>query len=105
MKNLADYMRSRGEEVNELVRGAEPSFTVVMLLLARRPHRNEHGVLHDALLGNVLFSRRLSCTGVSLYSTVLFRSGSFQPRHTCLISTRKIGDDTPHSSNPDRTNN
>jgi hypothetical protein len=88
--------------VNELVRGAELSFTVVMLLLARRPHRNEHGVLH---MPNVLFSRRLSCTGVSLYSTVLFRSGSFQPRHTCLISTRKIGDDTPHSSNPDRTNN
>jgi hypothetical protein len=53
MKNLVDYMRSRRGEVNELVRGAEPCFTVVMLVLAIRPHHNEHGVLHEALLAHV----------------------------------------------------
>ena len=53
MKNWVDYTCSRGREANELVRGAEPCFTVVMLVLARRRHRNEHGILHEALLGHV----------------------------------------------------
>jgi hypothetical protein len=99
MKKLVNYMRSRGGEERRPVPGAGACCTAVMLVLARQPHRNKHGIYTRP------FAEHVFCFNVNFASSVM-RGRPFTQRfhfveshsdttHTRVaISTEKIGDTT-----------